>query len=76
MCFRIYFSRNSIQSTPHPVKWSTSSLHPYAHPIPDSHVPHPQCLSSAEHIRTGEAVFNAEVVGISLWLKLFLLLFL
>ena len=52
--FRIYFSGHPVQSAPHPVKWSAPSLHPDPHPIPHSHVPHPQCLPSAEHIRTGK----------------------
>ncbi|KAF6720877.1 Protein FAM168A [Oryzias melastigma] len=34
---------------------------PTTHPIPDSHVPHPQCLSSAEHIRTGSLLHSASV---------------
>lgn len=52
--FRIHFSRHPIQSAPYSVKWSTPSLHPHPHPIPNSDVPHPQCLPSAEHIRTGK----------------------
>lgn len=52
--FRIYFSRYSLQSAPDSVKWSTPSLHPNPHSIPNSDVPHPQCLPSAEHIRTGK----------------------